>query len=179
MPNHVKNILTVTGKREKINLLKNFVHDEEEKNPFSLNNILPMPPEDEMEDGYINNMPNWYNWRIENWGTKWNTYDIEMTRIDHENINYIFLTAWASPVNALIILSSKFPTLVFKLEYADEDIGNNCGYIEIVDGHIVQDIVPTDNEAVEHALDIWDLHEQYEFVDGEYRYKENFENWLN
>ncbi len=179
MPNHVKNILTITGKKKELNSLKNFVHDKENKNLFSLNNILPMPPEDELDNVHLNVMPKWYNWRVENWGTKWDAYEVEMTRVDDKTLNYIFLTAWASPIYALVALSEKYPNLEFKLMFADEDIGNNCGYLQIVGGDIVQEDYPDDADGDELALDVWDLHDQYEFVDGEYRYKENLRNLLN
>ena len=42
----------------------------------------------------------WYDWRIQNWGTKWNTYDAELLDIS-ESIEYTFNTAWSPPEMAI------------------------------------------------------------------------------
>ena len=59
---------------------------------------------------------NWYDFAINNWGTKWNAYDIG----EWENNTIKFYTAWTSPFEALIELSKKFPEAEFELKYADE-----------------------------------------------------------
>jgi len=45
----------------------------------------------------------WYDWNIENWGTKWNTYDAELLDIN-ESIEYTFNTAWSPPEMAIAAL---------------------------------------------------------------------------
>ena len=44
----------------------------------------------------------WYNWSVENWGTKWNVED-EVSVIDLDNGNYEirFDTAWSVPIGIL------------------------------------------------------------------------------
>ena len=37
--------------------------------------------------------PTWYTWSIDNWGTKWNSYD----NIKIDNNNIVFNTAWSTP----------------------------------------------------------------------------------
>ena len=39
----------------------------------------------------------WYDWAIENWGTKWNSLDATF-EIDDDCITYTFYTAWAEPI---------------------------------------------------------------------------------
>lgn len=76
---------------------------------------------------YINNIlqygcDTWYDWSCENWGTKWgacHTY-----YIDENNIE--FDTAWSCPYNIFKEISKKYDTKV-KVDFADEDIGSNCG----------------------------------------------------
>lgn len=66
----------------------------------------------------------WYGWSCENWGTKWNAYD--QTEIDS---GIQFDTAWSTPDPIFHKLSTSWPDLTFTVEYADEDIGSNCGKV--------------------------------------------------
>lgn len=83
----------------------------------------------ELGERYINNVleygcDTWYDWSCKNWGTKWgacHTY-----YIDENNIE--FDTAWSCPYNIFKEISKKYNTKV-KVEYADEDIGSNCGIL--------------------------------------------------
>lgn len=79
---------------------------------------------------------NWYDWRSANWGTKWNTE----SSIEFKN-GFEFDTAWSCPLPALETLSKKFPTVSFKIEYADEDMGVNCGEFTLVNGEIVEELI--------------------------------------
>lgn len=72
----------------------------------------------------------WYDWSIENWGTKWNAYECKSIRP-----NLIeFQTAWAYPEPVIRSLSNQFPGVKFHVEYADEDIGSNCGIVSFISG---------------------------------------------
>ena len=74
---------------------------------------------------------NWYDWALNNWGTKWGAYDAtEWDVTEGENGNATasisYNTAW-SPANAFFIIASeKFPTLAFDTQYADEGGGFVC-----------------------------------------------------
>ena len=39
----------------------------------------------------------WYEWNIANWGTKWNSGELEMTREDKNTLTARFDTAWSPP----------------------------------------------------------------------------------
>ena len=71
----------------------------------------------------------WYNWSIENWGTKWNAYSCEF---DFPTIK--FETAWALPDPIIQKLSETFPDAWMLVEYADEDYGSNLGRFNILNG---------------------------------------------
>ena len=44
----------------------------------------------------------WYSWQLRNWGTKWNTYDDELSYIDDDTcLYYHFDTAWSPPEEAI------------------------------------------------------------------------------
>ena len=75
----------------------------------------------------------WYNWRCKNWGCKWDVRDCTI----EETVHYMaidFQTPWASPREALLKLSKMFPQTSIIVEYADEDLGYNCGEYELLGG---------------------------------------------
>ena len=119
MPNHICNRVTFKGSEADIEKLlefvkgTNFEKGQEGLGIFDFTKIIPETYKNEDE---------WYHWRIEHWGTKWNAYD--QFTIDN---GVVFLTAWSMPAPIFIELSKKFPKVKIKVSYADEDIGSNCG----------------------------------------------------
>lgn len=116
----------------------------------------------------------WYTWNIEHWGTKWNAYQQGDKRNTSDTI--YFQTAWSSPVNLIGELSEKFPNVIFKLAYSDEDSGCNCGKYTISKGEAIEKFIPvnTSNEAYELYFELHpDRKEDYHLVDGKYQYVEN------
>lgn len=73
----------------------------------------------------------WYDWSVENWGTKWNAYDI-----DAEDDYISFLTAWSAPIPIYLKLVEMFPEVDFELSWADEDMGSNTGCFRSEKGEI-------------------------------------------
>ena len=71
----------------------------------------------------------WYEWSNQNWGTKWNAYDIES-----EGCEIRFNTAWAAPLQVIERLAAEFPDIVIEHFWADESIGDNCGHNTHQDG---------------------------------------------
>ncbi len=100
----------------------------------------------------------WYSWSIENWGTKWNT--------DSSYINdlgeIVFETAWSTPFPVILELSLQFRDLLFKLKFADESIGCNCGEYHLRNGEV---IYQTEYDEVEACV-LWgyDPIEMFDYV---------------
>lgn len=94
--------------------------------------------------------PTWYEWSIENWGTKW---DVDA---DFEcyggTIELHFDTAWNTPVPIFKKLSEQFPNLVIYVEFADEDLGSNCGTYALWEGKIQEEEL----KDYEFACMMWD-----------------------
>jgi hypothetical protein len=78
----------------------------------------------------------WYDWRINNWGTKWNAYDTEIESCDDGCLELYFYTATHGAVPLIKKLVEMFPDLEFHYSYADEVIAYNCGEGYGVDGSI-------------------------------------------
>ncbi len=62
--------------------------------------------------------PSWYDWRWENWGTKWNACDTEIVEV-HGRIGVRFSTAWEPPVPIVVALGKRFPTQHFSLGWME------------------------------------------------------------
>lgn len=103
----------------------------------------------------------WYGWCNHNWGTKWNSCDA-VWRSD----NYVeFETAWNMPEEIFLKLAELFPNLTFEVDFADEDIGINCGRGHFNDdGNSWVDYVDTP----EFACDVWETdYEEWKREQGE------------
>ena len=113
MPNWCENEVTITGDtEEQIEEFKKYVTAGECE--FSFDAIIPMP-ENIKETTYnhlgSNVNPNWYDWSIENWGTKWDADDVQIVDEDENSIKYIFDTAWSPPEPICVALRTKFPAI--------------------------------------------------------------------
>ena len=95
-------------------------------------------------------------WSVANWGTKWNAYGYD-EYTDYSGCDELtFKTAWSAPHPILKKLSELFPDISFKHQWADEDIGMNCGERSYLGGEITDWFIPEGIRATEFALEIWD-----------------------
>ncbi len=158
MPNHIKTVLCVTYKNEddykerdkEVEELKKQVSSieskgEKEGSKFDFENIIPMPPEVIASFDQPGADPLWYSWSIDNWGTKWNAYEIESDGYD----TWVFQTTWAHPTPIIESLSKKYPSLIFKVAYADEDIGSNLGAYQMENGKKILEYKPREGFEAE------------------------------
>ena len=105
--------------------------------------------------------PTWYEWCLENWGTKWNTYGYDS--YDRSNVNEVpwigFNTAWSAPHKIINKLAEMYPDVEFQHVWADEDIGQNCGRSIYKNGERTETMYPEGEEATKFALKVWELDE--------------------
>ena len=94
----------------------------------------------------------WYDWCVNNWGTKWNSYSNEYDDAGE----LLFWTAWAPPRPVIVKLSEMFPDVVIHHQWADEDIGYHCGEATFAEGEMVDSYEPEDGKAsVDFAMSVW------------------------
>ena len=104
---------------------------------------------------YIHNMEeygayDWYDWRWKHWGTKWNSSDA--TWCGDNMVE--FDTAWSAPEEIYRRLGVLFPDVEINVDYADEDLGNNCGTIWVLGEDMSVEPVETFEFACEvHGYD--------------------------
>ena len=101
MPNYCESDLRIEGSNEEIMKL---IDKAKGETPLSLNKFIPEP------EGV-----DWYSWRIENWGVKWEIVVCELNDedIEYDEIEYSFHTAWDAPHPIIAKMSEMFPNLKF------------------------------------------------------------------
>lgn len=118
----------------------------------------------------------WYDWAINNWGTKWNAYSQNDSRTVG-NVIY-FQTTWAAPVPVIEKLSGIFPIVTLILDYADEDSGYNTGQYVFQGGGTVVAMVNNggSKEGYEKYFELNPgSRDDYEFDGTTYKFKNNNE----
>lgn len=103
---------------------------------------------------------NWYDWSIKNWGTKWNAYDSSVSMISDTSAVVWFDTAWSGVPTIIQKLSEMFPSLSFEYQFADEDMGYNCGSGYSEDGEFYFEMLEPNSEE---AIQTYAICKGYEF----------------
>lgn len=94
--------------------------------------------------------PTWYEWCNLNWDTKWNAYDFT-----GETDPLTFHTAWSDPLPVIQELSRQYPEIEITHEWADEDIGQNCGHNVFSGGKMTEGWMPADGrDSYEFAASV-------------------------
>lgn len=131
MPNYCNNYLHITGDEKSIS---DFKKKSTEKKDKFLETFYPLPTNIDMNESGA--FPAWYEWRVENWGTKWDIHP----SLDEESpthLTYSFESAWSPPVAALEYISNDYPGLSFFIKF--EENGNNfIGYAKLEKGECIE-----------------------------------------
>ena len=140
MPDYVRNELFAEGKKEDIHEFVTWIDNNKGNIAPQLIPIVPdiKLPFDECE------------WRIKNWGTKWDadTHSICVSK-DWTTMYIGFDTAWSPPIPMLDVWEERFPDLTFTLRYYEGGMwfmGENDNEVDLPE-------IPDDNEEQEEAHD--------------------------
>jgi hypothetical protein len=127
MPNWCNNTITIRGDANKLKS----IWDEAQKQQGLLAAMVPQPEdmfhgnlgEAERAECVEKGIPNWYDWNVSNWGTKWDVglEGLEYTELQDgtAEISGWFDSAWSPPIEALNTFSE-----------ANEDLSVECFYLE-------------------------------------------------
>ena len=87
-----------------------------------------------IKDGYNSGG---YGWCIENWGTKWGFYDVELIEDSKDELLYTFNTAWSPALPVIEKMGEMFPSLKFELRYFE---GGSCfnGLYRVENGEVTE-----------------------------------------
>lgn len=160
MPNWCTNTLTVEGDPDVVQKFREDNTHVEVGPDAGLadgdQNVLPLSfeaqyPTPRMPDGSLLGEPqnpspgvrwtgddNWYDWRVREWGTKWDlSTETDVYPIEG-GIEYQFDTAWAPPVEWLTKIAAKYPELIFYMDFQEEGMGF-AGGVEFSGGVLVSE----------------------------------------
>ena len=70
----------------------------------------------------------WYDWRVKNWDTKWDCYDVVITDDDPDCTEIEFNTAWSPPETVCSALREQYPDISISWFY-DEPGCEIAGYL--------------------------------------------------
>lgn len=182
MPNYVVNKLKITGRKEEILEALNFIKADEGF-CIDFNKITPMPKwvyhgdlgrKEEEKYGKENC---WYEWSIQNWGTKWNAIrakDSYYFKLPPSNEDSIFFeTAWSGVPELISKLGFIFPNVIIDYYWYNENFGYGVGHITIKDTKVIKYIPEGGSkEAFDLACEISNMtlkehgyNENYEYID--------------
>jgi hypothetical protein len=107
MPNHCCNTLIMSEADLPV-IIQNYISKNEQGDHiFDFEKIIP-----------VGDVPDWYEQRINKWGTKWVGYDINIGESIMD-----FFTAWSPPVPVIKKLAELHKDMVFRLEYYETGNG--------------------------------------------------------
>ena len=165
MPNYCSNCIIVSGgSLEDFKKTLDTENNEGEEVEFSFHQTVPEPAK---EYGY------WYDWRCDNWGTKWDVSDYSVN-IENDKVIIHTQTAWSPPLKWAETTISKFEDLHIEIGYSE--LG--CSYYGVwKDGEndskdIGSDIIWVDNDddSEEEDIDLdVDIREEGCVIKGEYK----------
>lgn len=130
MPNWCDNTINISGDKETLKNLKEFVGRpikriiegtvEENTEPvFSLYNIVAPTKDSSPLAGLSASSgdEDWYHNQINTWGTKWDVYGNMFFTESEGSLSYSFDSAWSPPEKAIARLAEIFPTLCIEHKY--------------------------------------------------------------
>jgi len=179
MPNWCNNSFSITGSTESIKELWDTAQTADNGEFGLLNAIMPMPKELEGTTAPSEGGDNWYNWRVENWGTKWEVSDEGLEYTDHgdgtASIDGWFDSAWAPPIGVYEQLAADFDSCVIECSYYEPgmDFGGFWSsekgdiYFESLDDMLKEDPDTWSDEFREFEAEYDLLSEEWRFEDEE------------
>lgn len=128
MPNWCWNNLQVMCTEEHVAELQDFVEKSTsiKDTEFSFEGTL-----------FRGNREDWYNWSLNNWGTKWDACEPYIDESEPQFFSVSFESAWSPPCNWIEDIMHKYTNLEFELEY-DEP---GCCFAGKLTVHKAEDIL--------------------------------------
>jgi hypothetical protein len=183
MPNWCNNSITISGPKDKITKLYN---DAVAENGL-LQVMYPMPKELEdttspapkegepqpLVDGY----DNWYDWRVNNWATKWDV-DVENLELseDGTNISGWFDSAWSPPTGAYDEFLAQNEDCSIKALYYEGGMDFGGEYFDGSDTCLTMSDYTADQMEDPNEGLIYELNEHFNFSEAVREYEEELAN---
>ena len=175
MPNWCNNNFAITGSTESIKDLWESAQTADNGSFGLLNAIMPMPKELEGTTAPSESGDNWYNWRVNNWGTKWDVTDEGLEFEDHgdgtASISGWFDSAWAPPIGAYEQLAGDFDSCVIECSYYEPGM-DFAGFWSSEDGDEY-----LEGLHEQYELPHYERNDLYKRLDDEFDLSNQFAEW--
>jgi hypothetical protein len=179
MPNWCNNTITLTGPKEKITA----IYAKAKEDNALLQQLKPMPealegttspaPKEGKVQPLVDGFDNWYDWRVQNWGTKW---DVDMDGLelsdDGTTINGWFDSAWAPPIHAYEYFLTDNEDCSIKSYYYEGGMDFGGLWEDFADAEVTMSEFTADEMEDPMSGLIFDLNEQFNFSEMVREYEE-------
>ena len=154
MPNHCYNRLTVTTDNHGLLIqMRDAALMEDEK---LLEILCPFTKETDYKYDY--------DWCVENWGTKWDIFDVDVISLVDDELELCFSTAWSPPVEAIRHGSDRYG-FDFELTYKEEGMMFIGIALPLMATHYSYtfDKPPHEEGIPDHLIDEWGIDVDYDY----------------
>lgn len=120
MPNWCSNVLTIRSHDPE--LLQKYC------DAFTEGKLLAALRPEPDYPGYLNKevtpagMPDWWNWRVDKWGTKWDVGHEDYFVAEEGEVRFEFDSAWSPPIQA-VMYAAELHEFEFELVYFEPGMG--------------------------------------------------------
>jgi len=189
MPNYCDNQVTITGSKSVIDKIEKIVKEESKGGllqfmypmPKALDGTTAGPPaktkKEKLERMRLQveyGASNWYDWRTENWGTKWDLNEFYGVDRKDDTISFGFSSAWAPPIGAYQYFLEQNQTCSLKAYYYE----GGCDFMGVWEDGADECVCPSDYKSDD---DYWkdglgfELDEMFNLTESMAEYEEEAE----
>ena len=180
MPNWCSNSITISGSTDTIKQLWDDAHRGDD---FGLlNAMVPMPKElDDTTKGTDGDAVNWYDWRVTNWGTKWDVSDEGLEYVDNKDgtshITGWFDSAWAPPIEAYNTFLDDMDGCYIEATYEEGGM-DFAGIYTDGDDQYMEGLAEWCEKVVRGTCALEDTPELFQKLEDEFELIENRREWI-
>ena len=180
MPNWCSNSITISGSTDTIKQLWDDAHVGDD---FGLlNAMVPMPKElDDTTKGTNGDALNWYDWRVTNWGTKWDVSDEGLEYVDNGDgtsvIQGWFDSAWGPPIEAYNTFLDDMDGCSIEATYEEGGM-DFAGIYTDGDDQYMEGLAEWCEKVVRGTCALEDTPELFQKLEDEFELIENRREWI-
>jgi len=189
MPNWCSNSITISGSTDTIKQLWDDAHVGDD---FGLlNAMVPMPKEldgttspsssADKPQPLVDGFDNWYDWRVQNWGTKWDVSDEGLEYVDNKDgtshITGWFDSAWAPPIEAYNTFLDDMDGCSIEATYEEGGM-DFAGIYTDGDDQYMEGLAEWCEKVVRGTCALEDTPELFQKLEDEFELIENRREWI-
>ena len=188
MPNWCNNSITIQGSTE---TLKPLWDEANREGSGLLNAMKPMPaelegttspaPKEGEPQPLVDGFNNWYDWRVQNWGTKW---DVDMEGLEFTDngdgtasITGWFDSAWAPPIEAYNTFLEDMDGCTLSADYHEPGM-DFAGIYTDGDDQYMEGLGEWCEAVVKGTTSIGDTPELFQTLDDTFELVEGARDWI-